>query len=236
MVAVIVGLDVAFFKNRFWERLIANVGIVLVFGAFYFEISEALMNGRSTPPSGPRETFDPAYARRLEDPERFRTLSPETIVAFVDAPPGAVVVDYGAGTGAYAVPFAQARPDCRIIAIDIEPQLLEVLRAKPEAATIRTGGLDLLAELSGTIDRIFSLHVMHYLGVDDLRRIFGCARTGRASGVRRLERRRRAPARPGERPSLGCRGRGTPSGERRLRRRANPAAPYHYAFFGRVQP
>jgi hypothetical protein len=35
MVAVIVGLDVAFFKNRFWERLIANVGIVLVFGAFY---------------------------------------------------------------------------------------------------------------------------------------------------------------------------------------------------------
>jgi hypothetical protein len=35
MVAVIVGLDVAFFRNRFWERLIANVGVVLVFAAFY---------------------------------------------------------------------------------------------------------------------------------------------------------------------------------------------------------
>ena len=35
MIAVIVGVDVAFFKNRFWERLIANVGIVLLFGAFY---------------------------------------------------------------------------------------------------------------------------------------------------------------------------------------------------------
>jgi hypothetical protein len=35
MVAVIVGVDVAFFRNRFWERLIANIGIVLVFGAFY---------------------------------------------------------------------------------------------------------------------------------------------------------------------------------------------------------
>ena len=36
MAAVIVGLDVAFFRNRFWERLTVNIGIVLVFGAFYF--------------------------------------------------------------------------------------------------------------------------------------------------------------------------------------------------------
>jgi preprotein translocase subunit SecE len=35
MAAVIVGLDVAFFRNRFWERLIANIGVVLVFVAFY---------------------------------------------------------------------------------------------------------------------------------------------------------------------------------------------------------
>jgi len=35
LVAVVVGVDVLFFRNRFWERLIANVGIVLVFAAFY---------------------------------------------------------------------------------------------------------------------------------------------------------------------------------------------------------
>jgi hypothetical protein len=35
LVAVVVGVDVLFFRNRFWERLIVNVGIVLVFGAFY---------------------------------------------------------------------------------------------------------------------------------------------------------------------------------------------------------
>ena len=35
MVAVVVGVDLAFFRNRFWERLMVNVGIVLVFGAFY---------------------------------------------------------------------------------------------------------------------------------------------------------------------------------------------------------
>ena len=36
MVAVVVGVDVPFFRSRFWERLIVNVGIVLVFAAFYF--------------------------------------------------------------------------------------------------------------------------------------------------------------------------------------------------------
>jgi hypothetical protein len=35
MVVVIVGLDFAFFRNRFWERLTANIGVVLIFAAFY---------------------------------------------------------------------------------------------------------------------------------------------------------------------------------------------------------
>ena len=35
MVAVVVGVDVLFFRQHFWDRLIVNVGIVLVFGAFY---------------------------------------------------------------------------------------------------------------------------------------------------------------------------------------------------------
>ena len=36
MIAVIVSVDLLFFKNRFWERLIVNIGIVLVFAASYF--------------------------------------------------------------------------------------------------------------------------------------------------------------------------------------------------------
>jgi hypothetical protein len=35
MAAVIVGVDLVFFRNRFWERLMVNIGIVLVFAAFY---------------------------------------------------------------------------------------------------------------------------------------------------------------------------------------------------------
>jgi hypothetical protein len=36
MVAVVVGVDILFFRHQFWERLAVNIGIVLVFGAFYF--------------------------------------------------------------------------------------------------------------------------------------------------------------------------------------------------------
>jgi len=35
MVAVIVAVDVLFFRNHFWARLMVNIGIVLVFTAFY---------------------------------------------------------------------------------------------------------------------------------------------------------------------------------------------------------
>jgi hypothetical protein len=36
MIALVVGVDLLFFKHQFWARLAANVGIVLVFVAFYF--------------------------------------------------------------------------------------------------------------------------------------------------------------------------------------------------------
>jgi hypothetical protein len=35
LVAVVVGVDILFFRHHFWERLIVNVGTVVVFGAFY---------------------------------------------------------------------------------------------------------------------------------------------------------------------------------------------------------
>jgi len=36
LIAVVVGVDLLFFRHHFWERLIVNIGIVLVFGGFYF--------------------------------------------------------------------------------------------------------------------------------------------------------------------------------------------------------
>ena len=42
LVAVVVGVDVLFFRNRFWERLMVNVGIVLVFCGVLLAVPEAL--------------------------------------------------------------------------------------------------------------------------------------------------------------------------------------------------
>jgi hypothetical protein len=35
LVAVVVAADILFFRNHVWARLMANVGIVLIFAAFY---------------------------------------------------------------------------------------------------------------------------------------------------------------------------------------------------------
>jgi hypothetical protein len=35
LIAVVVGVDVLFFRHHFWERLAVNVGIVLIFIACY---------------------------------------------------------------------------------------------------------------------------------------------------------------------------------------------------------
>lgn len=42
MVAIVVGVDILFLRHHFWERLAVNVGIVLVFVAFYFKFLKRL--------------------------------------------------------------------------------------------------------------------------------------------------------------------------------------------------
>jgi hypothetical protein len=41
IIALIIGVDFLFFRDRFWERLTVNIGIVLVFAAFYFRFLRA---------------------------------------------------------------------------------------------------------------------------------------------------------------------------------------------------
>lgn len=42
MVAIIIGVDLLFFEHHVWERLIVNVGIVVVFVAFYWAVLRRL--------------------------------------------------------------------------------------------------------------------------------------------------------------------------------------------------
>ena len=41
LVVVIVGADVALFRHHTWARLVLNIGIVLVFAAFYLRFQGA---------------------------------------------------------------------------------------------------------------------------------------------------------------------------------------------------
>ena len=36
LIVVVIAVDFLFFKGHFWERLTVNIGIVLIFAAFYF--------------------------------------------------------------------------------------------------------------------------------------------------------------------------------------------------------
>ncbi|MBY8860584.1 hypothetical protein K7711_29220 [Nocardia sp. CA2R105] len=40
MIVVIVGVDILLFRNHFWARLMVNIGIVLIFGAFYLRFAK----------------------------------------------------------------------------------------------------------------------------------------------------------------------------------------------------
>lgn len=35
MIAVVVGVDLLFLRDNFWPRLLVNIGIVVIFSAFY---------------------------------------------------------------------------------------------------------------------------------------------------------------------------------------------------------
>lgn len=42
LIVVVVSVDLVFFRNLFWGRLLANIGLVLLFAAFYLKFTEHL--------------------------------------------------------------------------------------------------------------------------------------------------------------------------------------------------
>ncbi len=115
------------------------------------------------------ERFDPARAQVLDDPSRFIYLPAELVLDLLDAPENARIVDFGTGTGAYAVALAQRRPDLEIVALDEQPQMLDLLRAKLNARPQPSVELaDDPRPLEGTADRVLALNVLHELGDEAL--------------------------------------------------------------------
>ena len=133
------------------------------------------------------EKFDPRHADRLENPERLVELPPANVLKLLALTGGETLVDFGAGTGMYTLPVAQALPLGRVVAVDEHAELLAYLRDKLAAADVPAERVTLVATSEnevplpdGGADRILLINVLHHV----------LGRAGRAE-------RAAPPARPG---------------------------------------
>jgi ubiquinone/menaquinone biosynthesis C-methylase UbiE len=83
-------------------------------------------------------TFRSSDATKLEDPQRLTWLPLVEILAQLSLQAGEDVADIGAGTGYFAIPMAARITPGRVYAVDLQPEMLDRLRAKlvaPDAPT-----------------------------------------------------------------------------------------------------
>lgn len=84
------------------------------------------------------------------------------------------MLDFGTGTGTYAIELARMRPDVEVIALDEQPEMLVLLRAKPaagELTNLKPVHPDAMVSYQGKIDRALALNVLHELGDEALRSV-----------------------------------------------------------------
>ncbi|MFW5739299.1 MAG: class I SAM-dependent methyltransferase [Myxococcota bacterium] len=127
--------------------------------------------------------FPAEAAAKLDDPARLERQPPKAIVDALALRPGCRVVDFGAGTGYYAIPIAQRLQELgehgRVYALDSQRLMLELLEAKlreMNRADIepRLGSVDaMLAMDPESADRVLMANVVHE--VPDRAVLFGAA-------------------------------------------------------------
>jgi ubiquinone/menaquinone biosynthesis C-methylase UbiE len=79
--------------------------------------------------------FNPQHAHKLEDPQRQVWMPAVDVIRALRVRRGMRIVDIGAGTGYFALPLAEAvGPEGKVYAVDLQPEMLELLREKLAAA------------------------------------------------------------------------------------------------------
>ncbi len=126
------------------------------------------------------ERFDPGRAALLDDPARLEYLPPDKLIELLEAPAGARVIDFGTGTGTFAIELARRRPDLEVIALEEQPQMLELLKAKPVASELRNLKPVLTGEmaLEGSAERVLAINVLHEIGDDALKELAAMLKRG----------------------------------------------------------
>jgi SAM-dependent methyltransferase len=107
------------------------------------------------------------WARTFDDPERERWQKPHEVIQALRLAPDATVADIGAGTGYFAVRLAHMTPKGRVLAVDIEPDMvrylteraqreqlanLQAVRGKPDDPALPT-----------KVDRVLMVDTYHHI-------------------------------------------------------------------------
>lgn len=130
--------------------------------------------------------FDDAeqWAKQFDDPSRDAWQKPEAVIDFIAPAEDAVVADLGAGTGYFAIRFARRVPSGRVLANDIEPDMVRYLgeRATKEGLSnvVPVQGDAADPRLSEPVDIAFMCDVYHHIDdrVGYFRRVVASLRPG----------------------------------------------------------
>ena len=107
--------------------------------------------------------FSHERAAVLDDDERESWFARDDVVRLIDAGRGATIVDFGTGTGRYAIALAQQRPDVRVLAYDVQPEMLAIVRAR--IAELHLMNLTACSRLDDEIaDIVLAANVLHEIG------------------------------------------------------------------------
>jgi predicted methyltransferase len=109
------------------------------------------------------------YAKHFDAPDRDRWQKPAEVVKLLGMRPGMVVVDLGAGTGYFMKRLSRAAgKDGRVLALDVETQLVEYMRARAARAKLanveaRKVAYDDPQLAAGSVDRVLVVDTWHHI-------------------------------------------------------------------------
>jgi cyclopropane fatty-acyl-phospholipid synthase-like methyltransferase len=120
--------------------------------------------------------FSHQRAGVLDDPEREGWLPTAAIVELLDVPSGSRVLDFATGTGCYGVAFARARPDVCVVAYDVQPEMLDIVRRRAAELCLENFSAASWEETQARApyDRIFAMNVLHEIDDATLRSLAPC--------------------------------------------------------------
>jgi ubiquinone/menaquinone biosynthesis C-methylase UbiE len=134
--------------------------------------------------------FDPARMGALTSERRQKALQPLALLQRAGVQDGGTILDWGCGTGFFAVPAARLVGETgRVVAVDVQPEMVAATQKAAEAAgltnieVISAEEYELPAGLPA-FDWVFLAYVLHE--VHDPQRLFGLAKKALKPGGRVL--------------------------------------------------